>query len=270
MVWPAVIAAGASIAGSLISKGGGSNIGRQHDVAMQDRQWAQDELFIQNRVRDAKAAGIHPLFALGASGGGGGYQVTGQSDSGSFLGEGIARAGQQIAQGMRKEKAGVRQAGQDEANLTMAAAQIRNLNSRSAINEIEALAASSALKNAEQDVWNTGAGRGDSLGVGVGGAEARTFAIGTRRGRELQRRPLTQTSRTSIPLTTEVVGRDGYRYTVINQQWDEVSQVDLVLEIGKKKAFKLWNQLKKEGSIVAGKYRRRPRTGKGKRYTRKW
>lgn len=98
MVWPAVIAAGASIAGGLMGAGSAD---KQKDAQLANAD-ADRALAIQManegirwRVADARAAGIHPLYALGA-------QLPSHSPTTfipgetGHLGRGIAEAGQHI------------------------------------------------------------------------------------------------------------------------------------------------------------------------------
>ncbi|QXP44214.1 MAG: DNA pilot protein [Arizlama microvirus] len=61
-MWPAIIAAGASLAGGLLSRKS-ANDSADQNVKMQ-REFAQKG--IQWKVADAKKAGLHPLAALGA------------------------------------------------------------------------------------------------------------------------------------------------------------------------------------------------------------
>lgn len=262
--WGAVIAAGASLLkGQLDKNAASTNIGRQHDVAMQDRQFAQDERFIEYRVEDAKRAGIHPLFALGG-GAGGGYSIGGsQAPSGSHIGTGIETAGREIARGIRGSEAKKRQAANDTVQGALMAAQIRNLNARSSLTETENMAANSAMKTAEQDVWSTGVGRGDSLGLS--GDQARTFPVDTKRGRELQARPLTQTSRASNPLVQELVGPDGYRYSILTDDaGDEIKQLHLAWKLMERGAKKIWVGRKLQEKLHAYK-RRTFKTKRSKR-----
>ena len=103
---PALISAGGSLLGGLF--GSKSAEKRQSEstkltreqMAMQRQQFdAQMDESIQRRVKDAKAAGLHPLFALGASPGASPTAtIGGQSDSGNLLGEGIGRAARHVAQ----------------------------------------------------------------------------------------------------------------------------------------------------------------------------
>lgn len=133
MVAPAIIAAGIGAAGSLagtglsmLGRGGGGSPDmssfyqnwRNDDMAWSREQFDRSEAlqreFAQNgirwRVEDAKAAGLHPLAAIGASGasaapisvgGGGNYNVDfgrpSRDDTGAHLGAGLASMGQNIS-----------------------------------------------------------------------------------------------------------------------------------------------------------------------------
>lgn len=69
MVWGAIISAGASLAGSVLSSRSAEK-DRDAQAAMHGDNLALQKQFAQEgirwRVDDAKAAGIHPLYALGA------------------------------------------------------------------------------------------------------------------------------------------------------------------------------------------------------------
>lgn len=69
-------------------------------------QWreAQDKT-IQNRVRDAKAAGVHPLYALGMPGASASAFIPGQAPSGSHLAEGVQRVGEHISAARENRRA---------------------------------------------------------------------------------------------------------------------------------------------------------------------
>lgn len=83
MVWGAAIGAAGNILGGLIG-----NSGKKKEIAMQ-REFAQKG--IQWKVDDAKAAGIHPLYALGAQTHS--FQPVGLGEP---LGQGLANAGQEM------------------------------------------------------------------------------------------------------------------------------------------------------------------------------
>lgn len=91
LVAAAAIGAGTSLFGGLLGQRGASK-SRDQEIALQ-REFAQHG--VRWRVEDAKAAGVHPLYALGASG------LPSYSpsfnQSGNELGQGIAEAGQHVA-----------------------------------------------------------------------------------------------------------------------------------------------------------------------------
>jgi len=89
---PAIISAGANIVGGLISgnrqdKIAKQNIQLQKDFAQQGIRW---------KVEDAKAAGLHPLAALGAQT----HSFSPISVGGNDIGTGLAAAGQDISRGI--------------------------------------------------------------------------------------------------------------------------------------------------------------------------
>lgn len=116
----------------------------------QDQFDAQMDQTIQRRVADAKQAGIHPLYALGASPGASpGPVIAGQHESGSGLGDGISAAGNAIATGIQNRHA------QKLAELQLQEQQKNNAAARfrdraSAMRDLSAaMAAASATKTAQ-------------------------------------------------------------------------------------------------------------------------
>jgi len=89
MVWPAIIGAAAAIGGGLLS--GDSSRKIAHEQMDAQREFAQ--MGIRWKVADAKAAGIHPLYALGASTHSFSPVSVGGPDWGGILGQ----AGQDIS-----------------------------------------------------------------------------------------------------------------------------------------------------------------------------
>lgn len=100
---------------------------------------------VQRRVADAKAAGIHPLFALGASVGASPTMHAGQSDTGSMVGEAISGAG----------RAATNYA-QAKGLSAVQAAQIRSAEANATRDEAEAQLALSRSKRLEQDMTSRG------------------------------------------------------------------------------------------------------------------
>lgn len=96
MVWQAAaIAAGASIAGGLIANR--NNRKAAHQQYLQQKEFAQHG--IRWRTADAKAAGLHPLYAIGAN-----VPTYTPSYSSDALGPALAQAGQSVAEGYLANK----------------------------------------------------------------------------------------------------------------------------------------------------------------------
>lgn len=133
MVWPAIIAAGATIAGSLLANRGGDS----NDQAAEQFNWNSQlqREFAQNgirwRVDDAKAAGLHPLYALGGSGASAspinyvGNQGGGSSTN-EALGSGLSQFGQDISRAMRAGKTAPERHADEMNRLAMENASLQN------------------------------------------------------------------------------------------------------------------------------------------------
>ena len=174
-----------SLAGDLISAGaslfgGARSASESRDIARESREqsdyWNRISLaetqrrsreddwrfrnLIRTRVADATAAGLHPLYALGASGGapagGSPSFMLGQSQSGSYLGPGIAAAGRAIGRAVSR---GGRQRIDPltEANVSLIREQTRGQRIQNDI--LLDQAAHAARKRVEQRAVHTGLGR---------------------------------------------------------------------------------------------------------------
>lgn len=88
--------------------------------------WARDDNAIQRQVADARAAGIHPLFALGGATGGGNTQT--YPESGSQIGGGLKYL---LERKDRKER-GLKSSLVDQALINQANANARNADARTA------------------------------------------------------------------------------------------------------------------------------------------
>lgn len=102
MVWPALISAGASIIGGLLGQKSAKDAQKSNEdinaqnIALQ-KEFAQNS--IQWKTEDAKKAGVHPLYALGAPT----YSYNPSSVGAvadNSLGAGLANAGQDISRAM--------------------------------------------------------------------------------------------------------------------------------------------------------------------------
>ncbi len=145
MSWPAGLTAASSAIsalGGLSSRGGARSADRQlqHDMARKG---------IQIRVADAKAAGIHPLYALGAS-------VSSPTVTAGSAGKDAAAAiggvGRAVAQYGRSKESARRQGMAD-------AMQLRESNSRLLTDEVQRQYISSNIAVNAQRLNQTGFGR---------------------------------------------------------------------------------------------------------------
>ncbi len=210
MVAPAIAAAGISAGASLLGGflGGGGGISKTMTGYYREEDRKREDTRIQRTVADAKAAGIHPLFAMGAvpSSGAAGF-IPGQSPSGSALGAGISRAGAEIARGMGRKGQGL-----------LLASQIKSNEASATRDMAQAAATDSARKRAEQEALSI-------RNVQDIGGGAQLFPIGTKSGPPLNRRPLVSLPNQSIPEFIEGVGPGG-SIKVINPElgMDEVAQ----------------------------------------------
>ena len=222
MVWPAVIAAGASIAGSLLSSGGGQNKGITDAYRAEDKR-ARERIY-RTSVEDAKKAGLHPLFALGSSAN---FSPSGQyvSQTGSAAGEGIARAGEHIAEGVRQKKQGERQVVMDAASRQIHDLRITKMGKEIQLDDAELMKRASDLRMAEMQLLYWGDG---GTGVPSSSGESRMYPYGTKTGPPLDQRPLVASARQSMPETVESVSPDGTRMQLLNPDLglDEVGQAE--------------------------------------------
>lgn len=144
MGWGAALAAGAAIVGGLL---GSKSDKKSLKVTKQTNEEAKRQFElnrtqkIQDTVKDAAKAGIHPLFALGGSAGTSPTAImSGQDRSGSALGRGIAEAGRVAGRAIDRKK----------SNSNIENAQIRSLNSSADRDAAEAGLATSRMKREQQ------------------------------------------------------------------------------------------------------------------------
>ncbi len=258
------IGAGTSLLGGKIaSNTAGSSKGRQFSADF--AKWELSERRKDERdrygriVAGAKAAGLHPLFALGAGGGSSGTSVSvpGQAPTGSHLGEGIARAGEQVARGL--SAAGTAGQAAELHRLAMARGGVALER-----DQIELLKSASELKRMEQLSL---IGRAPLWPAGVQeGGESATYPAGTKRGVALAATPITSTSRRSSPLWMEAKGPHGReRMMSPDLNMDEINQAIWAFERLQKAVTGLlpWSQRKVWPRRSVRSLRKQPRSGGG-------
>lgn len=171
-----LISAGGSILGGMLSDSNDSNRyddqmefqdrwnRAQHNLNVEglnlaNRSFSWQTKHIQNRVDDAKQAGIHPLYALGAPGAGatfsaGGYGGAPSAPTGSGLGRGIQAAAQAIG-----GRAGRIRNPLERKQGELLDAQIIATHAAASRDFAEAQVASSARARTEQALNSSGAAR---------------------------------------------------------------------------------------------------------------
>lgn len=142
MVAPAIIGSAIGAGASLL--GGALGMDSERKSRNMQREFAKNA--IQWRVADAKKAGIHPLYAMGAPGIGGSFS------SGNAMGDAIGRAGREVGRTVggydqRRQASELHSANLAESSARAAAA-------RAAANRDNVLAAKTAsdIKRAEQAI----------------------------------------------------------------------------------------------------------------------
>lgn len=219
-VLPAVIgAAGSIIGGSQANKSAASstkadrrfankwnkvNLDHQRKV-LGTQQWqfnkmmTHDNTQIVRRVKDAKAAGIHPLYAMGSSAN---YSPTitasgfhpsmpSGSSTGTALGEGMVQASKLAAEGLSKHFG---------KPTPVETAQVKALEAQSSRDTAQAAYWLSKAKTTEA--------RANYIRPSPN-TKAKTFPLKT--GRALSKRPIESVGRKSLPTYVEAVGPRGRR-----------------------------------------------------------
>ncbi len=243
----------------------------QGDIAWnRAREWEEKytDTQLQRRVADAKAAGLHPLFAIGAgTGGGGGYsaQIATPQYTGSYAGDGIARAGQAVGKYLKGIEPRKQQAELFELNKQKMQAEIDHM---------ELLNAAAKLKLTEQQTLYWGDGNPGITGNGQSDVKVYPYSAGPR-GLPLNQRPRTDTGQKSQPLRAELIADDGWRYRVLSPDagMDEIGQADLVYQWMMRKTRRARMALPREIKLWMSKWKTRKammRRTPARKYKRKW
>lgn len=235
MVWPAVISAGASILGGILGGKSDKRARQQNQLQFQESLeqqnfWNQKNLDFatrqfetsaQTRVKDAKAAGLHPLFAMGGSMGGSPSFSTGghpgrTTETGSALGRGIQRAGQGIAQAMKPKSPLIL------AELNERAARTDHIREQTRQLKLDEQRANHT--RASEQPWDEGPD--PKTGVAILKALPRGRLKGRNRDPLPQNRPRRITPTTSASAYSTLVRPDGTKIKIFDKeaQADELNQ----------------------------------------------
>lgn len=208
----------------------------------QSQAWSREQFrelqdrSIQNRVIDAKKAGIHPLYALGMSPGPSVPFIAGQSASGNALGEGISRAGRSLEAAVRTRR-----------TTPLVKAQIRREEAAAARDEAAAAQIRSAMKRAEQEANYRRPGVGSVKPhqvAGVSSDEVRIYPEGAMPGTVAKWMPSGRPFRVTNPELENEFG------AMISNLWADLREG----------AGKLWHMLRRGREYgTRGGYMRRPR-----------
>lgn len=198
---------------------------KQLDFASETR--AREDTQIRRRVADAKGAGLHPLFALGAGGTSPVSFMPGQSSSGSAMGAGIKRSAassavSSAARGLRAY-GNYQQAKEDRA----ANAEMRQL-------QLE----EQRLRNTQLG-WEVFNQQQAALKVAEQSANQRRVSVLP------EKIPTEIESKLAHGSHVPVQMRSGRWREVLNpDKYDELSQVDMAVEIAKDMAYQWWQNVR--------------------------
>ena len=225
IVQAAAVTSGADLLKSVFG-GRSSSMPYQREQAKQRSMWrkqfafAQDQYRnqIQTRVADAKKAGIHPLYALGASSNiSAPVFIPGQAPSGDQRqsGQGVlgslAEGAGNIAGAYFRSKVKV-----DPLQQRLAQANVRQAEAQADLAELQV----------RQSLGKTMAQESNVI------RPAETFGIGeTHRGTPLSVRKIINQPLTSAPLKAEYIGDDGYRYRTFSKDLEELAQLDIGAQV---------------------------------------
>ena len=231
-----------------------------------DQKVREDSRY-QRAVTDAKAAGLHPLFALGAAGAGRTVSFGG-GRTGSYAGRGLARIGSAIGDTIQREEAkpaeNLRTAQSNELhNLEV---QQRQRNIAHSDQTLADMKYDSDMKRTEQRELYWGDSDPGITGAQTPGDGTKLYAY-DKAPPGLELRPTQAEAKTSRPLMGEVIGSDGYRYQIIDPKTgDEISQWHLLAMIilrhtGKARRFASRETMRQAENIARG-IKRKMRSGR--------
>lgn len=250
------LGAGLDFVGGLLGKGGSNK-----EAARQaDRAWKhardQFEQGIQYRVKDARKAGIHPLFALGGAGAAtSGYTGSAAfTQTGSAAGDAMRAAGRGLTEYARVK--GQQSLLKDQSSLI--AAQIRATDAAAAKDNASAMAIASEAKRAEQRALTARTyplpSSGDFLRTPLAGGGSRKRQVDPD---------------VDAPLWWTAVGQDGQQFhvpnvDVVGEEILSPQMFSLMYQLAKRKVGKAWSWSKKVGERQKKAFDAWARTARGR------
>lgn len=176
---------------------------------------------------------------------------------GSYAGQGIARAGDAIAQGIRENESKGRQTILDETAKEIHGLQVQKMNREIQLDDAMLLKMASDEKYREQrSMW------GMPGAMSTGSPESQTYPYGVKVGPALDQRPITAEGRRSLPMMVEQVGPKGRRMIMNPALGDEVAQVYNTLDPWVQYAESFANRKRWQKRRISKPYRQT--------YKRKW
>ncbi len=155
MAWPAIVGA---VASGVSALGGIGSSGSSRKDRL--RQWMREDTVIRRRVQDAEAAGIHPLYALGAN-------VTSPTiGGGSVARSGVVAAGRTVARAASDYGSSKRVAEAHDQAMRESAAKSTMYEAAAGRDYIEQMKSASEIGVSAQRLNQTGFGRGDVSKLG--------------------------------------------------------------------------------------------------------
>ncbi len=198
---------------------------------------------MQRAVADAKAAGLHPLFALGSAGAGSASISLGPTPTGSYAGTGISRAGEAIGQGITQHYKDKRTGRLDAAAAELHSLRVTKAQKEIQLDDAQLMKMASDLKLSEQQnlYWGGGA---QTFPLSGGGPESMLQGYRSRAGLPLNQSPIVNRARESIPAFMEMKGPAGRRMIRNPEIGDELAEVDTAVRPWWDTAESYWNRHK--------------------------
>lgn len=258
----AAIGAAASLIGGAASANNRGATGWDKQVYADQK--ARQDMELQRRVKDAKLAGLHPLFALGSSPSYAPTIQSGQSGgTGSAIGQGIAQAGSQAGKALDQYNAQNQIQREENRRQELHEANMRQNTHQDWLDEQEK---ASIMKRSEQNA-NSGPRYNPDGSVVI----PQPYASSIERNPLPKDRPTRQEPNVNAPKWTIIKGADGQEIKLYHEsaQADELNQfliwsqelfniaggVNAVAKMwgvspteAGKQAYKIWKRLSKKSS----------------------